>query len=179
MGGYAALDDLLKWKRADDLPQEQCRMVEWRAGIAIRTIASIFSDKKLRFTWSRDNTEGCTLEVWIEPTSPNYVTTILAFSTERDPLQFRLVQLENSLEVRRQVADNAGRIRRPLLVALLGGFLISLTVEVVQCFLPLRDSGTTDLITNTGGTLVGALLFRIETLQKGVRRLASKRLAGS
>ena len=178
MGGYAALDDLLKWK-AEDLPQKQCRMVEWRAGIAIRTIASIFSDKKLRFTWSRDNTEGCTLEVWIEPTSPNYVTTILAFSTERDPLQFRLVQLENSLEVSRQVADNAGRIRRPLLVALLGGFPISLTVEVVQCFLPLRDSGTTDLIANAGRTLVGALLFRIETLQKGVRRLASKRLAGS
>jgi len=49
---------------------------------------------------------------------------------------------------------------RPALVTIIVGFVVSLTIEVLQSFLPTRDSGLTDVITNTVGTVVGTMLYQ-------------------
>jgi hypothetical protein len=49
--------------------------------------------------------------------------------------------------------------RATLLTVILGA-VVSLTIEVLQISLPNRDSGTTDLITNTISTSLGVLCYR-------------------
>ena len=50
-------------------------------------------------------------------------------------------------------------IKRATLVTVALGGAVSLTIEILQAYLPTRDSGTTDLITNTLGTWIGAVSY--------------------
>ncbi len=61
----------------------------------------------------------------------------------------------------------ATRNRRPVLTSILIGALLSLTIELLQAFLPQRSSGMTDILTNTLGTAVGAKVYgqqRVKTV---------------
>jgi glycopeptide antibiotics resistance protein len=64
------------------------------------------------------------------------------------------------------------RSGRPALVVILLGLFLSFTIEALQWLFPNRDSGTTDLFTNTTGTALGVLLHQSPT----VRNLWTKAL---
>lgn len=56
-------------------------------------------------------------------------------------------------------------VSHSLLITILCGAAISLTIEILQEYIPGRDSGILDIITNTLGTFLGALLFRWTPMQ--------------
>jgi hypothetical protein len=69
-----------------------------------------------------------------------------------------------------------------ILYATLAGGLLSFSIEVAQAYIPRRDSGITDIITNTLGTALGAVLARpnlIRALDSLICRLKSGIAAGT
>jgi len=61
--------------------------------------------------------------------------------------------------------------RRTLLYATMLGFCLSLTIEILQAFIPTRSSGTTDLITNTLGVALGGWLYMNARSQAWLERI--------
>lgn len=69
---------------------------------------------------------------------------------------------------------SATRSQRPILTAILIGALISLTIELLQAYIPQRTSGMTDIITNTLGTAMGAVLCGQQRVKGLLGRLGSR-----
>jgi hypothetical protein len=89
---------------------------------------------------------------WEDLVRPDRGKDMLINFTGFIPLGFLLIATLSRLE--------GFRVRRTLLIALIGSFLFSLGIETVQVWIPYRDSSMLDLILNTLGGGFGALLFQ-------------------
>ena len=63
------------------------------------------------------------------------------------------------------------RLDRVVLATIVLGGVVSLVIEVLQAFLPTRDSGMTDIITNTLGSAIGAILCNCDSIQAQLAKL--------
>lgn len=82
--------------------------------------------------------------------SLGYVTDLVINVAGFLPLGFAICALVSA----RTSQPGAGRL------ALILGFFVSLTIEVLQSYLPTRNSDLTDVVTNTLGTALGVTLCR-------------------
>jgi len=61
--------------------------------------------------------------------------------------------------------------RHPAALVIVLGFATSLFIEILQAYLPTRDSGVNDLITNTLGTACGVAVFRSAAIRTILSRM--------
>lgn len=112
--------DIVRWltsskrQRLALFPPNEVTWLKNGPGLRFGEHGSVFSEVPLRV--DSQGGEACALELWIRPTLPNYVTTVLAFTTKQNPLQFLVRQLENSLELSRVVRDEKGAVRKERMV---------------------------------------------------------------
>ena len=65
----------------------------------------------------------------------------------------------------------SGRKSKAVLIAILLGAATSLGIEILQGFIPQRESGLTDVVTNTLGTALGAFLFAWQPIGRYLHNL--------
>jgi VanZ family protein len=65
------------------------------------------------------------------------------------------------------------RLSRPVLFTVILGGAVSLAIEILQAYLPTRESGTTDIITNTLGAAAGAMLYGRAAVQVLLAKIGS------
>ena len=85
------------------------------------------------------------------------------FATERGYLRNALINVFGFIPLGFGFAayfTSVRQIKHGAFVTIILGALVSLTIEILQAYLPTRDSGVTDVITNTLGTGVGVALYR-------------------
>ena len=66
------------------------------------------------------------------------------------------------------IGRNAGSATR---IAVIIGAVTSLTIEILQSYIPPRKSGMTDILTNTLGTAIGAMIARTAAFQTVLERV--------
>lgn len=66
------------------------------------------------------------------------------------------------------------RNQRPVLTTVVIGALISLTIEFLQVYIPQRSSGMTDIVTNSLGTAMGAILCGQQKVKAVLARLTTR-----
>ncbi|HEY2117886.1 MAG TPA: VanZ family protein [Candidatus Acidoferrum sp.] len=73
----------------------------------------------------------------------------------------------------------SGRTKHAIAYSILFGAALSLSVELLQAYIPQRESGITDIITNTSGTALGALLASSRPMRSLLTRRRTSAASGN